>query len=188
MPVLMLRTMQLLCLGLYGLGVAALARYGHNNPGTYVGTAYRKSINSYKKTKDDAAGVLSNIYSGLNDMTKKRFSSRLARLLELDAYANYAGWDVRDPRGKSARVFAPGSRQRERRPKEWYEKAENERALWKAKVAAAAVGGAVAALIGSRILSGKSLIPSRFVKKVMHPDASDVFDATDVFRRGNGAA
>ena len=55
-------------------------------------------------------------------------------------------------------------------------------------VAAAAVGGAGAALIGSRILSGKSLIPSRFVKKVMHPDASDVFDATDVFRRGNGAA
>jgi hypothetical protein len=169
-----------------GLGVAALARYGHNNPGTYIGKAYKKSISSYKKTKDDAAGVLSNIYTGLNDMTKKRFSSRLARLLELDAYANYAGWDVRDARGKSARVFAPGSRQRERRPKEWHEKAENERALWKAKVAAAAVGGAGAALIGSRILSGKSLIPSRFVKK---PPAASVFvDASDMFKRGNGAA
>jgi hypothetical protein len=49
-------------------------------------------------------------------------------------------WDVRDERGRSARVFAPGARPRERREKYWHEKSENQR-----KIAAAAVVGSLLA-------------------------------------------
>jgi hypothetical protein len=62
-----------------------------------------------------------------------------------DAQASDAGWDVRDPRGRSARVFAPGSRPRDRREKKWHEKLDNERLLWGAGLlgtAALAAGGA----------------------------------------------
>ncbi|WP_050028923.1 hypothetical protein [Verrucomicrobium sp. BvORR034] len=61
---------------------------------------------------------------------------------QFDEVAAEAGWDVRDPRGKSARVFAPGSRSRQRREKEWYEEVGNERKLWGAGVATAGVLGA----------------------------------------------
>ena len=56
-----------------------------------------------------------------------------------DAYLE--GWDVRDPRGKSARVFAPGARKRERREKKWHEKLGNERKLWGAGLLAAGAAG-----------------------------------------------
>lgn len=58
--------------------------------------------------------------------------------------ARFEGWDVRDPRGKSARVFAPGSQKRERREKRWSEKVENERKLWAGGVVTAAGLGALA--------------------------------------------
>lgn len=74
----------------------------------------------------------------------KGFSTPASGLFHFDEIAQDAGWDIRDPRGKSARVFAPGSRKRERREKEWHEKIENERKLWKAGIGAAAVAGLVA--------------------------------------------
>lgn len=40
------------------------------------------------------------------------------------------GWDIRDARGRSARVFAPDAGVRDRRPKRWHERVENERKLW----------------------------------------------------------
>ena len=79
-------------------------------------------------------------------------STPASRLIEFDGYAADAGWDIRDPRGKSARVFAPGSRQRVRREKEWYEKSDNERKLWKAGLVAAGIAGlAGGAAIGRRL-------------------------------------
>ncbi len=81
---------------------------------------------------------------------KKAFAAALERVTEFDEVAEGAGWDIRDPRGRSARVFAPGSRKRNRREKMWHEKAENERKLWKAAVATAAVGGGAAGLVLSK--------------------------------------
>ena len=80
---------------------------------------------------------------------RKAFETPARRLgvMEFDAIAESAGWDVRDPRGRSARVFAPGSRRRVRREKGWHEKIENERKLWKAAVGTAAVGGGAAGLV-----------------------------------------
>jgi hypothetical protein len=63
------------------------------------------------------------------------------------------GWDLRDARGRSARVFAPGSQGRERRPKEWYEKIDNERKLW----AGAALAGSGLTAAVMKKLGGKKL-------------------------------
>lgn len=71
-------------------------------------------------------------------------------VIELDDNAAAAGWDVRDPRGRSARVFAPGSRRRVRRGKEWHEEIGNERKLWAAGVAGAAVAGGAAGVALNR--------------------------------------
>lgn len=45
------------------------------------------------------------------------------------------GWDLRDARGRSARVYAPGSRKRQRREKQWDEKVDNIRAVRNAAIA-----------------------------------------------------
>jgi hypothetical protein len=65
-----------------------------------------------------------------------------------------AGWDLRDARGRSARVFAPGSQGRDRRPKEWYEKIDNERKLW----AGAALAGTGLSAAVMHKLGGKKLV------------------------------
>jgi hypothetical protein len=171
-------------LGLGGLGVAAMARYGHMNPNSRIGKAYWKARESGDKTAADFSKVTGGLMNAVNNATdpRRHFSAKLKRLRELDAIAEYAGWDIRDPRGKSARVFAPGSRKRERRQKEWHEKTENERKLWKSGIAAGVLGGAGLALVGQRVLSGKSLIPSRFIPKQPNPDV--FVDATKVFRAG----
>lgn len=94
-------------------------------------------------------GVGKFIDAGKKRPEKRRFETPARRMgvIALDATAADAGWDVRDPRGRSARVFAPGSRRRTRRPKRWHEEVENERKLWKAGVATAAVGGGAAGLV-----------------------------------------
>jgi hypothetical protein len=169
-----------------GLGGLATVRYANNNPDTKIGKAYTNTQASLRATKDGLSEIGKNILGGITKITAKRaFSAKLKKLRELDAIAEYEGWDVRDPRGRSARVFAPGSRKRERRPKEWHEKTENERKLWKAGIAAGVLGGVGVTLVGQRLVSGKSLIPSRFMpKKVTPPDASVFVDAAKAFRAG----
>lgn len=171
-------------LGVGGFGVAALARYGHMNPHTAIGRAYRKAGESAHRTGEDFSKITGGLMTAVNNATgaRKSFSAKLKRLRELDAIAEYEGWDVRDPRGRSARVFAPGSRRRERRQKEWHEKTENERKLWKAGIAAGVLGGAGTMLVGQRLVSGKSLIPSRFIPKKPNPDV--FVDAAKVFKAG----
>lgn len=56
-------------------------------------------------------------------------------------------WDVRDQRGRSARVFAPGAQARQRREKFWHERVENIRRI--------AVVGSVAGLAGGALLGWK---------------------------------
>jgi hypothetical protein len=169
-------------LTLAGVGGYAGVRYAHNNPDTKAGVAWKNAKKSYTATKVGLAEVGAGIMRGLTSATARRFSAKLTKLRELDAIAAYEGWDVRDPRGRSARVFAPGSRRRERRTKEWHEKTENERKLWKAGLVASALGGAGAMLIGQRILAGKSLVPSRFIPK--KPDSKVFVDASDLFKKG----
>jgi len=88
----------------------------------------------------------------LGDIQKKNFSTPAQRMgvISFDEVAADAGWDVRDPRGRSARVFAPGSRKRVRREKSWAEEVGNERALWKAGIAGAGLAAGVAGLAVGR--------------------------------------
>lgn len=72
----------------------------------------------------------------------KKFASLDGPICFNDPFA--AGWDVRDARGRSARVFAPGAGQRDRRPKAWHEKVENERKLWGAASVAGTLTGGLA--------------------------------------------
>jgi hypothetical protein len=167
-----------------GLGGLGAVRYAHNNPDTKIGKAYDNTKLGLKTTKDHLAEIGGAIMKTATNITRRRFSAKLKKLRELDAYAEDQGWDVRDPRGRSARVFAPGSRRRERRPKEWHEKTENERKLWKAGLLASAVGGGVLTIAGSRLVSGKSLVPSRFlpkkpVKPVIRPASGTPFGVVD---------
>ncbi len=55
------------------------------------------------------------------------------------------GWDLRDARGRSARVYAPGSRRRDRREKTWNEKTDNIRLVRNIAIGttAAATGAAL---------------------------------------------
>ena len=90
---------------------------------------------------------------------KTGFQTPAREMLEFDSIANEAGWDVRDPRGKSVRVFAPGSRSRERREKRWHEKAENERKLWKGGVVGAGVVAGIGGLVAGKKLGGAKDLP-----------------------------
>lgn len=91
------------------------------------------------------------------------FSIKLNRLKQFDLDAALAGWDVRDPRGKSARVFAPGSRPRFRRPKEWHEKKENREALLKGAILGTGLLGIAGGAVAARKLSGLTVFPKKAV-------------------------
>lgn len=66
-------------------------------------------------------------------------------------YYSAPGWDLRDARGKSARVFAPGSQKRVRRPAEWHEKKDNQKKLIAgAGLAAALLAGGGGFMLGKQ--------------------------------------
>lgn len=109
----------------------------------------------------DAKGKLRNKL-GLSAKPNKvlvMFASH-QRLVDL-AYGDALdkGWDVRDARGRSARVYAPGSRRRDRREKTWGEKTENIRA-----VRNVAIVGTVAGLTGAAVLGSKAKTNARTLK------------------------
>lgn len=89
------------------------------------------------------------------------FSGKLRNVVNFDFNADMAGWDVRDPRGKSARVFAPGSKKRTRRKKEPHERIDHIRKTRNIAIAAALAGtgiGAAGVLTNPRI--NKHLLPT----------------------------
>ncbi|MDR0532726.1 MAG: hypothetical protein LBH01_02105 [Verrucomicrobiales bacterium] len=90
-------------------------------------------------------------------MRSQQFGEKLkARLLDVSA----PDWDVRDQRGRSARVFAPGSRPRDRREKKWHEKIGNQRKVAAAAgLAAALLAGAGGYVAGKR--SGSVVVPAK---------------------------
>jgi hypothetical protein len=126
-------------------------------PGTGIGKSIvgvRDSI--VKKTKkvlsgqtgsriSSAVGSAINIDRHLGLAAIGKIILFQAKQLHFDEHAQDAGWDVRDPRGRSARVFAPGSRRRERREKFWHEKSDNQRRI----LTGVAIAGTLAAGAGA---------------------------------------
>jgi hypothetical protein len=105
---------------------------------------------------------------GLRKVGISLMSAKLRTLKQFDLDAALAGWDVRDPRGKSARVFAPGSRPRFRRQKEWHEKKENREALLKGAIVGTGLIGVAGGVAASRKISGLPMIP-KIAKVVKRP-------------------
>jgi hypothetical protein len=97
------------------------------------------------------------------------FAAKLRKFKQFDLDAALAGWDVRDARGKSARVFAPGSRPRFRRQKEWHEKKENREALLKGAIVGTGLIGAAAGVAATRKLTGLPIIPKLAKKAASAP-------------------
>ena len=90
------------------LGVQAARRHARLNPGSGFG----KTVTN---VEDKVVGAKDWVRN------KTGLAARLRGMVLFDSWAEEKGWDVRDPRGRSARVFAPGSRPRERREKKNYE-------------------------------------------------------------------
>lgn len=59
-------------------------------------------------------------------------------------------WDIRDPRGRSARVYAPGSQRRYRRPKRFHEREQNKKLIHQAELGGAVVAGTLLAGIKTK--------------------------------------
>jgi hypothetical protein len=142
--------------GLKGkMALGALGAYAGSRIGSKIGAKFRKEEKGF----------------ALADARPQRNFSTPADV-EFDAQAAASGWDVRDPRGRSARVFAPGSRRRVRREKEWHEKKENQKKMVMGAVLATTLAGAAA---GYRMGKGKGAFkrklpvkPKAPVKKVVN--------------------
>jgi hypothetical protein len=98
-----------------------------------------------------------------------RAHARLVEFATVDPLER--GWDLRDARGRSARVYAPGSRRRERRPKEWGEKTENIRAVRNA------------ALVTAAGLGGLAIYQGRTIRRLKSPKPAAGAMTADDFRR-----
>jgi len=131
------------------------------------GIRYKKGVrNSTIKGGLIGAATGAGLSLGLSKLKQaerkqQAFTTPAAAMFHFDATAEDAGWDVRDPRGRSARVFAPGSQKRERREKQWHEKIDNERTLWKTGIGAAAIAGALA---GRKLRKGGGGAAAKIVK------------------------
>lgn len=122
----------------------------------------------------------------------QQFGSALHRLRVLEARMNgrqfdatAPDWDIRDQRGKSARVFAPGSRKRVRREKEWHERVDNQRKIAAVGAGLLAVGAAGAGYaLGKRL--AKKPVPFRpGVRKASTRRGNVFYPKTDKFK-GSG--
>jgi hypothetical protein len=171
-------------IGAATLGGAILWRKGVRNPNSGLGKVVGGIKQGVKKTGEDFRRVTGDFMRGTQTYTENsrgkntnglKIRELARKLREFDDAAESAGWDLRDPRGRSARVFAPGSRRRERREKKWHEKTENERKLWMAGAAGAAVLGGAGALGVYRLAKGKSLVPN-FLMKSKSPTAANPAD------------
>lgn len=76
------------------------------------------------------------------------------------------GWDVRDARGRSARVYAPGSRRRDRREKTWGERTENIRAVRNVAIVGTVAGLTGAAVLGSKAKTNARTLKSQYREKI----------------------
>lgn len=105
----------------------------------------------------------------------KAAGSERAIRLESDEYYDPGQWEIRDARGRSARVFRPGSRRRERREKRWHERVGNQRLMAGLAVAVGTAAGA----------AGGYHVRGRQMARRVPPGSRKAGDGTIFRRRGN---
>jgi hypothetical protein len=147
----------------YGIGAGAAGLMGAMSGGAAsdISTQIRRRINMRKNAKLYQA----RIDAGWD--VRQALDVTPPPVRHFDSTADQRGWDLRDARGKSARVFAPGSRRRERREKEWGEKVDNIRKVRNIAIVAAAGG-----LTGSAILG----LRNRQLTRALHPKPAPGWD------------
>ena len=167
-----------------GLGATTLARrHARRHPTSAIGSRVAKAEKKMRAAKDWVAKKA----DGAADDFLNRFdlAAIVQELRELappmyagyDPYYSAPGWDVRDARGKSARVFVPGSKKRQRRQATWSEKKDNQR---KILIGAGAAAAAAALASGYRLGSGhwiprKKGSPAAVPKAAVPPAATNIF-------------
>jgi hypothetical protein len=129
-----------------------------------AGVVYRKGglrsapnwAKSFRRGTDRAIAKAQTVRATAEDRFGKilGLSARLRNSTQyFDYYQGYydpQGWDLRDARGNSARVFSPKAKKRVRRPAEWYEKKQGERKILGGLAVAGTVGGVAAGLLIGR--------------------------------------
>ena len=137
--------------------------------GKKVGSAWRKATD-WDKHFESTAPALVSLSAKLN-------------LIGFDLQTDIAGWDLRDARGRSARVYAPGARARDRREKKWHERTDNIRRI----AVASAVGAGAMGLAGGVMIgrSNPKIIRSvvKSTKKKIKGVADNIVHAPDLFRK-----
>ena len=138
-----------------------------------AGVVYRKGglrsapnwAKSFRRGTDATISRAQNLRATAEDRLGKimGLSARLKNSVRtFDMYQDYysaPGWDLRDARGNSARVFSPKARKRMRRSAEWYEKKEGQRnILGGLAVAGTVAGTAGGLLVGRRIWKPKAKV------------------------------
>lgn len=130
-----------------------------------AGVVYRKGglrsapgwAKAFRRGTDKAIGKAQNLRATAEDRLGKimGLSARLKNSVRtFDMYQDYyntQGWDLRDARGNSARVFSPSAKKRKRRPAEWYEKKEGERKI----LGGLALAGTIAGTAGGLLVGGR---------------------------------
>lgn len=154
---------------------ASLARSGERKKADGVkpstGTGYADKVDRLTHRAADAKRKVYDKF-GLSAKLKPILLQAVVTHLKSFDYTDRNNWDLRDARGKSARVFAPGSKPRERREKDWNEKTENIRL-----VRNIAIAGTVAGVAGALHYRNKA---NQLNPKV--PKAANIIDGVD-FRK-----
>lgn len=123
---------------------AKLARSGERKKADgMVPSTGKRWADKVDRATHSAADVKRKLYDKVGLAAKIKNPILLQAVVEhlnnFDYTADQRGWDLRDARGRSARVYAPGSRRRDRREKSWDEKTDNIRL-----VRNIAIGGTIA--------------------------------------------
>lgn len=142
-------------LGAGYLGTAALRRRARVTPNAPLSKKIIRAEAGVRKAKTDASKYIDK---KVNSTLGSLGLSSKGKDIELDIFGNYSGWDIRDPRGRSARVYAPGSQRRNRRQAEWHETKEGQKKILVAAGVAGAAGvGALSSAVAYK-LGGKKAV------------------------------
>lgn len=139
-----------------------------------AGVVYRKGglrsapgwAKAFRRGTDKAIGKAQNLRATAEDRLGKimGLSARLKKSVRtFDMYQDYyntQGWDLRDARGNSARVFSPAAKKRVRRQAEWHEKKDAQRKI----LGGLALAGTIAGTAGGLLVGRKIYKPKPKIK------------------------
>ena len=135
-------------------------RQARGRMGAKMPVSKAKQDARFAKAKPARAWEVGGSQAAPSNWPRLAMESRMNATLQMfEGYGSYGyqdyysapGWDLRDARGKSARVFAPGAKKRMRRPAEWHEKKDNQKKLIAgAGVAAALLAGGGGFMLGKQ--------------------------------------